>query len=217
VADKPDEESKAVTVSPETQVETEPEVVARPSRRRGATVLSLWALLVAGAAAATYVFPNFFTGLSDFTSFGELLPHQTLPIPAANPVMTAMLTDIQSGQKQAEATLRESESALQQNTGALQQSNGTLEALRQGTASHQAELKKVSGHLTSLIAKVDTVHNSLTSSITSSIPQKNAHTRAGSRKRMSRLPKPFGPVSVGGAPLIGTPASVTVDERLPHG
>jgi hypothetical protein len=62
--------------------------------------------------------------------------------------------------------------------------------------------------LSSLMARVDYLQNGVTPLTTSTIPQSKAQARVvrTSTKNVSRLPKPMGPVSVGGAPLSPAPA-----------
>jgi hypothetical protein len=214
VADKPNEESKVVTLGQETPEEKYPEIP--PFRRMPATVLSLSASILIGAAAAIYALQNFNIGRLDFASLAELLPHEAASTQTANSVVTALLAEVRSGQKQTEATLRENGSALQQNAGVLQQSAAAAEAIQRGFVAQQTDLKKISGQLSSLIARVDSLQNAVAPLTTSSIQQRSGRARI-TRKKMSRLPKPFGPVSVGGAPLGPAPASVPVEERLPSG
>ena len=70
--------------------------------------------------------------------------------------------------------------------------------------------------LSTLIAKIDSLQNAMSSEFTSSIPRLSARDRLLMRKRMSRQPKSnapvsIGPVSVGGAPLTA-PATVAGPE-----
>ncbi len=173
-----------------------------------AVAVSLSALVLVGAAAADAL-PNFNIALPNFSSFAELFPHETVSAPIPDPVVSAALKDIQSAQQQNAAALQENEATLQQNTATLQQGATTLDFLRQGFTTQQTDLKKISNQLSSLIARVDSLQNSMAPLTTSSIPQPKARARMASRKRISRLPKPFGPVSVGGAPLSPAPASAS--------
>jgi uncharacterized coiled-coil protein SlyX len=216
VADKPSEESKGVSTSQETPEEKCPEIPNRPFRRMPAVAVSLSVSILVGAAAAIYAVQNFNISRLDFGSLAELLPHETASTQADNTIVTVLLTDIRSSQNQTEATLRENGSVLQQNTGALQQSAVAAEAMQRGVAAQQTDLKKISSQLSSLISRVDSLQNSVAPLTTSSIPQRSGRGRMA-RKKISRLPKPFGPVSVGGAPLSLAPTSVPVEERLPNG
>ena len=172
---------------------------AAPSRRSGggpAIVVSISALVLIGAAA-TYLLQN-------FNSIAELFPHEAASAPIPDPVVSATLKDIQSFQQKNAAALQENGAVLQQNTALLQQGAANLESLRQSFTARQTDLERLSNQLSSLLARVD----AMTLLTTSSIPQSNARTRVGgtSRKKTFRLPRPVGPVSVGGAPLGPAPA-----------
>jgi hypothetical protein len=64
-------------------------------------------------------------------------------------------------------------------------------------------LKRISRQLSSLAAQADALQSAVGPLTTSSIPHSNFRARVvrTSRKTAPPLPKPFGPVSVGGAPL----------------
>ena len=139
-----------------------------------------------------------------------------VPVPAPvlvpDPVVRAGLRDIQSSQ---------------------QQNADTLASLTQTVATQQADLKRITRQLTLLTAQVNSLQNPAaaqpltTSSIggpltTSSIPRPTPRTRVihASRRApppvlppatvpasLPALPKPAGPVSVGGAPLSPAPGS----------
>jgi uncharacterized coiled-coil protein SlyX len=197
VAETPEKELQAETLSKETQLDKQ--AVAPNSRpsRMPAIVVSLSVLVLVGAAAAAFALPN-------FRSFARLFPRETASAP--DPVVSATLKDIQSAQQQNAAALQKNGAALQQNIAMLQQGAATLESLRQGFTTQQTDLKRISNQLSSLVARVDSLQNAMTPLTTSSIPRPNARPQLASRKKTSRLPKPFGPVSVGGAPLSPAPA-----------
>jgi hypothetical protein len=209
VAETPEKEPQPETLNKETQLDKQPVALNRRFGRMTAIVVSLSALVVIGAAAI-YALPNFNIALPNFSSFAELFPRETASAPIPDPVVSAMLKDIQSAQQQNAAALQENGAVLQQNTAMLQQGAATLESLRQGFTSQQTDLKRISNQLSSLIARVDSLQNAVTPLTTSSIPQPNARARlvGTSRKKTSRPPIPVGPVSVGGAPLSPAPAPV---------
>ena len=69
-------------------------------------------------------------------------------------------------------------------------------------------MKKISGQISALTAKVDSLKNAMTSDVTASISAKHAGNRfSRARKKMARQPTPVGPISLGGAPL-SLPASI---------
>ena len=206
-----------MTETSETQSQTEqPEstVPSRRSSRKSILALSVFALGVNATAAVYTLSP------SDFAlpnvSLAELLPHQKASDPIPDPVV-ATLRDIQSAQQQHVASLQENSSSLQQNTALLQQDSTTLASLRQSVTDEQVDVKKISSQITdervdvkkmsaqisTLIAKVDSLQNAIAPEVTSSIPTGHARYRLSGvvRKRMTRQPKPVGPVSVGGSPL----------------
>jgi hypothetical protein len=157
------------------------------SSRAPAIVVSLFALAVIGAVTASS-FPNFNrVSLPDFTRFAAQSPHEAAAAPIPDPAVSAALKDIQLSQ---------------------QQNAAVLVSLTQSSAIQQADLKKISRQLSSLAAQADALRSAVTPLTTSSIPHSNARARVirTSRKIFSPLPKPVGPVSVGGAPLSPAPA-----------
>ncbi len=202
MAETPEKEPEAETLSKETQLDKEPVALNGRSSRMPAIVVSSLALTVIGALA-TYALSEFNIAPPTFSSFAALFPRETASAPIPDPAVSATLKDIQSAQQRNAAALRENGTALQQNTAMVQQGAAALEPLRQGFTAQQANLKAISNQLSSLIVRVDSLQNALMPLTTSSIPQpKRARFVRTSRKQTSRLPnKPVGPVSVGGAPL----------------
>jgi len=90
-----------------------------------------------------------------------------------------------------------------------------LLSLRQSITDERVDVRKISSQLSTLIAKVDSLQNTMMSDVTSSIRKANARygLSAAMRKRLARPSKPVGPVgplgtvSVGGAPLSVPAAS----------
>jgi hypothetical protein len=203
--DRADTWGTQVTEAPdkETQGDKQPEAAPRASSRMPAIVVSLSALAVIGAATANalpnyngFSLPNFnrlslpkFTGFSlpNFDRFTAPSPHQTAAAPIPDPAVSATLKDIQVSQ---------------------QQSAAVLVSLMQSSATQEADLKRVSRQLSLLTAQVSSLQNPVTPLTTSSIPHSNPRARVigTSRKIVPALPKPVGPVSVGGAPLSPVPA-----------
>ncbi len=207
-----------MTMTSETQSQTEQPKSTAPSRRSGRKsilALSVFALGLNAAAAVYTQSPSDFA-LPNLSSLAELLPHQKASDPIPDPVVAA-LKDIQSAQQQHVASLQENSSSLQQNTALLQQDATTLASLRQSVTDEQVDVKKISTQITdehvdvkrmsaqisTLIAKVDSLRNAITPEVTSSIPTGHARHRLSgvAHKRMARQPKPLGAVSVGGSPL----------------
>lgn len=113
--------------------------------------------------------------------------HETASVPIPDPVVSAALKDIQISQHQNAVVLA---------------------SLTQNSANQQADLRRISRQLSSLAAQTDALQNSVSPLTTSSIPHHlNYRARVVRRKTIATLPKPFGPVSVGGAPLSPAPAS----------
>jgi uncharacterized coiled-coil protein SlyX len=171
------------------------------SSRKSILALSIFALGLNASAAVYTLSPSDFV-LPNVSTLAELLPHQKASDPIPDPVLAA-LKDIQSTQQQHVASLQENSSSLQQNTALLQQDSTTLASLRQGITDEQVDVKKISAQLSTLIAKVDTLQNTITPEITSSIPKGRARNRLSRvvRNRIAGQPKPVGSVSVRGAPL----------------
>jgi hypothetical protein len=174
-----------------------------PSSRVLAIAVSLAALVVISAATANSLpdfnrislpdfsriaLPNFdHFSLPNFNRFAARPAHETASAPIPDPVVIATLKDIQLSQ---------------------QQNAAVLVSLTQNSATQQADLKRISRQLSSLAAQTDALQNSMSPLTTSSIPHSNFRARVirPQRKTIATLPKPFGPVSVGGAPLSPAPA-----------
>jgi uncharacterized coiled-coil protein SlyX len=216
-----------VTEAPdrETQGDKQPEAASQVASSRVPVIaVSLAALAVIGAATANSLprfggfslpdFSQFFLpsvdrfSLPDFSRFfppnlnrvAAPPPPNPAPVLVPDPVVRAGLRDIQSSQ---------------------QQNADVLVSLTQSSATQQADLKRITRQLSLLTAQVSSLQNQVaqpltTSSIppstTSSIPRPNPRSRVvqASRKvlppTLPPLPKPAGPVSVGGAPLSPAPA-----------
>jgi len=201
----------AETPDKATQGDKPPET-AQPvaSSRVPAIVVSFAALAVIGAATANAL-PNFnrfslpsfnrlawpkFDGFSlpngfalpNFKTFGAPSPHEvaSVRIPIPDPVVSAILKDIQSSQ---------------------QQNAAMLVSLTQSSATQQSDLRKISRQLGALATQVEALQGAVSPLTTSSIPRPKPRARVllTSRKMTPALPKPVGPVSVGGAPLSPAP------------
>jgi hypothetical protein len=205
----------AETPDNEPQGDTQPETAQqRASSRVPAILVSLSALAIIGAATANFL-PNFslpdfnrlslphfsspnFSRLSwpDFNRFVAQSPHETASATIPDPTVNA-LKDIQLSQ---------------------QQNAAVLVSLSQSSETQQADLKRISRQLSLVTAQLSSVQNAMTPLTTSSIPQTpltassiphpsiRARVVGTSRKIIPALPKPVGPVSVGGAPLSPAPA-----------
>jgi hypothetical protein len=188
----------AETPDKETQGDKQPES-AQPGAlsRVPAIVVSLSALAVIGAATANslpnfslpnFSLPNFHRfALPNFDRFVAQSPHETASAPTPEAAVNATLKDIQLSQ---------------------QQNAAVLVSLAQSSAAQQADLRRISRQLSSLAAQTEALQGAMSPLTTSSIPHSNARARLvrASRKIVSPLPKPVGPVSVGGAPLSPAPA-----------
>ena len=188
----------------ETQEDKQPEAAQqRASSRVPAIVVSLSALAVIGAATAnslpnftSFSLPNFDFSLPNFDQFSlpdfnrfaaqPHTPHKTAAAPIPDPAVSATLKDIQLSQ---------------------QQNAAVLVSLTQSLATQQADLERISRQLTSLAAQADALLSAVTPLTTSSISHSSTRARVvrTSRKIVFPRPKPFGPVSVGGAPLSPAP------------
>ena len=118
-------------------------------------------------------------------------PPKPAPVPMPDPITRAILRDIQSSQ---------------------QQSADVLASLTQSSETQQADIKRISRQLNALSAQVNALHGSVGPLTTGSIPHPNARARIlRTAKKLPpsppALPKPVGPVSVGGAPLNPVPAA----------
>jgi hypothetical protein len=208
----------AETPDKETQGDKQPGAAQQvASNRVPAIAVSLAALAIIGAATANslpnlnhfswpdfnhFAMPNFdrFSwpkfdrfSLPNFNRVAAKPPPPAAPAPIPDPVVRAALRDIQLSH---------------------QQSAAVLTSLTQSSAAQQADLKRISRQLALLTAQVDSLQNSVTPLTTSSIPHSNSIPHTNPRARILRtarkvtppLPKPVGPVSVGGAPLSPAPA-----------
>jgi len=195
----------------------QPETAApATSNRLPAIMVSFAALAIIGAATANalpnfhFALPNFnrlslpnFNGFSlpDFSRFTAPPPRETASVRIPDPVISAALLDIQLSQKDVQSS--------------EQQNAAVLVSLTQSAANQQADLKRISRQLSALSTQVDTLQGAMTPLTTSSIPRPKPRARVllTSRKVTPALPpalpKPVGPVSVGGAPLSPAPAPVS--------
>jgi hypothetical protein len=183
------------------------------SSRKPILALSIFALGLNATAAVYTISPSDFA-LPDVSTLAELLPQQKASDPLPDPVLTA-LKEIQSAQQQHASLLQQSSSSLQQNAALLQQDSIGLASLRQSLtdertdvkkisaqiADEHVDVKKMSAQISTLIAKIESLQNAVAPELTSSISTGNARNRLYVSKHMARPSKPYGPVSVGGAPL----------------
>ena len=219
-----------VAETPEKEAQGDKQPGAAPqgaSSRVTVTMVSLAALAILGAATANSR-PNF--SLPSFDRFSPLsldrasvslpkfdslswpnfsrspapksnriaAPSPPKP-PAPDPIVAAALRDIQLSQKDIQSS--------------QQQNATTLVSLTENSATQQADLKRISRQLMSLTAQVHALHSGMAPLTTGSIPPSNPRARiirtsrkmpatAASTPSPPPLPKPVGPVSVGGAPLV---------------
>jgi hypothetical protein len=219
VADAPDKE----------EGDKQPEAVKPgPSSRVTVTVVSLAALAVIGAAAGNSLPNHEYFALPKFDGFSlpklEIAlpnfdhfswpnfkrfasqhsyrpaappPMQTVSVPIPDPIVRAILRDVQTTQEQHTAALG---------------------SLTQSAENQQTDLRRISRQLNSLAAQVSALHGAVGPLTTGSIPQTNPRARVLRTSRRTAtvtpvtlatppLPKPVGPVSVGGAPLGSASAS----------
>jgi hypothetical protein len=201
----------------ETQGDKQPEAARQVASSRVPVIaVSLAALAVIGAVTANslpsfggFSLPDFnqFSlpnvdgfSLPDFSRFSlpnfnrvaAPPPPNPAPVLVPDPVVRAGLRDIQLSHEQNAAV---------------------LVSLTQSSATQQADLKRITRQLALLSAQVNSLQNPVTPPLTtSSIPRSIPRARVvqASRKVLPRLPpplpKPAGPVSVGGAPLSPAPA-----------
>jgi hypothetical protein len=179
--------------------------IERPSRLP-VIMMSLATSIAIGAAAINTM--PYFNIEPKFGGFAGLFSSETASAPIPDPVVTAALKDIQSAQQQHAAALQENGAALQRTSATLQQDTITLEMLRQGFTSQHTELQNVSNQLSKLIARVDSLQDAVAPLTTSSIPKPHPRVRSvrTARKKPAQPPMPFGPFSIGGAPLGPAPA-----------
>jgi septal ring factor EnvC (AmiA/AmiB activator) len=195
------------------------------SSRKSILALSVFALGL-NACAAVYTLSPADFALPDVSSLAELLPHQKAFEPKPDPVLAA-LKDIQTVQQQHLAALQESTSSLQQSATLRQQDSNTLALLRQSITDEKVDVKKISSQITdehsdvkkmsaqisTLIAKIDSLQSAVAPEFTSSIPRAHGRKRLTGelRKDAGKPSRPFGPVSVGGAPLTVPAAASSVN------
>jgi hypothetical protein len=222
-----------VVKTSETQSQTEQlESKASSKKSRSILALSVFALGINAAAAVYTRSPSDFV-LPDVSGLvAELLPHERAPMPIPDTVVAA-LNDIQSAQqhnatalqdngfllKQNTSLLQQNGALFQQNAALLQQDATKLDSLRSSLTDERSDVKTISAQLSTLIAKVDSLQNAMTSEMTSSIPKGRARARLSgvARKRLARPIKPAGLVSVGGVPLTTAPASIGRPSHSPAG
>ena len=210
-----------MTKTSETQSQTdqlEPAAPSKKSSRKSILALAVFALGLNATAAVYTMSPSDFALPNVSGLVAELLPHERTSAPIPESVVAA-LKDIQSAQQQHAAALLENGSSLQQNTALLQHDSTTILALRQSITDEQVDIKKISAQLSTLMVKVDSLQNAITSEITSSIPKGRARNRLSgvAHRRIARPLKPAGPISLGGAPLTTAPAQGWNLQQSPEG
>jgi uncharacterized coiled-coil protein SlyX len=137
--------------------------------------------LAAICAATAYAVPY-------FGRFAEHFRDETALVQIPDPAVSATLNDI--------------ELSLQQSAAALQLNAAVLESLRQSSTAQRSELERFLDLLSSLEGRMNALQNAAAPATTSTIPQPRVRREASkSSKKPSQMPKPSGPVSVGGAPL----------------
>ncbi len=217
--------------TPEAQNQNEQAVTTAPgkkSSRKSILALSILALGINSTAAVYTLSPNEFAlpnvanlTLPDFSRLAELLPQPKTFEPTPDPTLAA-LKEIQSAQEKHFVALQANNYLLQQNTALLQQDSIALASLRQSVdeqaggkkisaqiADEHQDVKKISGQVSALTAKVDSLKSVITSDVTASISAKQSGNRYSRvRKKMARQPSSMGPISLGGAPLLGLPATI---------
>jgi hypothetical protein len=208
-----------VTKKSETQSQTDQLEIAAPSkksRQSSVFALAVYALGVNACAAVYTLSPSDFAlpniRLPNVSGLvAELLPHERAPAPIPESVIAA-LKDIQSTQQRQADALQEHSALLQQNGALLQQGSATFDALRHGLSDEKDGVKNISSQISTLIAKVDTLQNAITTEITSSIPKGRARARQSgvTRKKIARPLKTTAPIAVGGAPLTTAPQGMNL-------
>ena len=226
---------KSEIKTPEAQNQNEQAVTTAPSKkssRKSVLALAILALGINSTAAVYTLSPNEFAlpnianlTLPDISRWAELLPQPKASEPTPDPTL-AVLKDIQSTQEKQFAALQANNYLLVQNAALLQQDSIALASLRQSVdeqaggkkisaqiAEEHQDVKKISGQISALTAKVDSLKSAMASDVTASISTKQSGNRYSRvRKKMARQPTSVGPISLGGAPLslpsaIPTPQS----------
>jgi uncharacterized coiled-coil protein SlyX len=150
-------------------------VSLRSRSRRAPIVLAFVAGLAIAGTGATYAWMN-------IDKFIPLSGNDTSERPGASPGDKAMLTDLL---------------ATQQKTGE------DLETLNQAVTDQQAQLKAISDQLAALVSRVDALQSSTAAPAVS--PQPNARAQVAPKPVKKPRANSPGPISVGGAPLNGSP------------
>jgi len=166
----------------EAELDLQPMALRRASSPVPAIVLCL-SVLAAICAATAYAVSN--------GRFAEQFWLETASAAIPDPTVSATLKDIRSSQ--------------QQNATKLLENAAVVESLTQSSIAQQADLKRIFDQLSSLAARVDAIQNVATPVTTSTQPTARVPAVRPSQKNPSRIPKPSGPVSVGGAPLRTAP------------
>jgi hypothetical protein len=207
----------AETADKEPKGDRAPEAVQQGSPSRvTATVVSLAALAILGAATANSL-PSFDLSLPNFDRFA-LPKFDRIALPKFDHLSWPNFNRTNSTRVAAplppkpapvavpdlfvHAALRGIQSSQQQHTEALA-------SLAQSSETQQADLRKMSRQLYTLTVQVNALQGAMGPLTTGSIPQSNARVRfvRKSRKMIPSIPRPVGPVSIGGAPLGPAPAS----------
>jgi hypothetical protein len=147
--------------------------------------------------------PNFsWPDFSRFKAAKAPPPRETATVRIPDSIISAALRDIQLSQRDVQTS--------------EQQNAAVLASLTQSSANQQADLKRISRQLSALSTQVDALQGAIAPLTTSSIPRPKPRARVALTQRKMTpppvmgpppLPKPVGPVSVGGAPLSPAPAA----------
>ena len=192
-----------MTKSSETQSQTEQPKSPASSMRSAQQSIRAAAVFALGlnACAAVYTLSPSDFALPNVSNLVEMLPHRKASDPISDPVVAA-LKDIQSAQQQHVASLQENSSiALASLRQSVTDEHIDVKKISAQITDEHVDVKKMSAQISTLIAKVDSLRNSMAPEITSSIPNGHARNRFSGVVRKRTV----GPVSVGRAPL-GFPA-----------
>jgi hypothetical protein len=227
----------AETPEKETQADKPPELPQAPSNRLTATIVSLAALGIIGAATANFL-PSF--GGISLPSFGVSLPsvslpsldsvslpnfanyrlslpkfdHLALPNFSRTPPPKSDRVTASAAAKPVPAPVLIPDAVLRAGLrdvqSTQQQHSAALETLTQAAETQQADMKRVTRQLSSLTAQVNALHAAVKSAVpltTSSIPQSNPRARL---IRTARRAPPASPTPPAPPPLAQPVGPVSV-------
>jgi uncharacterized coiled-coil protein SlyX len=136
----------------------------------------------------------------------DLLKQETITLA----LLRRGVTDEQTDLENISAQIADAHGDVKKISDQVADEHGDVRKISDQVSDEHGDVRKISDQVSKLMAKVDSLQNSLAPQVTSSIPAGHSRNRPfGMRKKMARQHRPVGPVLVPGGPLnvpVTTPA-----------